>query len=355
MKNIQEGTIIYSVLVGSRAYGTNHKGSDYDYKHVYCQSAQSVLTDGYMPQIEFSKDDVAFELKRFVELLKTSNSTILEMVFANEKDIMYIHDDFKPFIENRAAFLSKKCGNSFLGFAFSNMSKAKGTNKKMNWDKEKIKRKTIEDFCFVLLDSGKSTSLKKYIKKYGLNQDNFGLVKIPNIMDGYAVFYNPSFKGLCGPESNEVKLSSIPKEKVYTFICNLFFNKNSYSQHCKDYREYQQWLKERNTDRYVDVKNHNQQIDGKNLMHCVRLLTMAKEIALGQGLIVKRPDANYLLSIRRGDLTLEKLLEESEQSVNEIKLLYANSNLRENIDEEIIKIIFLTIRQNFIKYERENN
>ena len=180
-------------------------------------------------------------------------------------------------------------------------------------------------------------------------------MKIPNIIDGYAVFYDLSFKGLCGSESNEVRLTSIPKEKVYTFIFNLFFNKNSYSQHCKDYREYQQWLKERNTERYVDVKNHAQKIDGKNLMHCVRLLTMAKEIALGQGLVVKRPDAEYLLSIRRGDVSLEKLLEESEKSVNEIRLLYADCHLPENIDEQIIKNIFLTIRQNFIKYEKENN
>jgi hypothetical protein len=39
---------------------------------------------------------------------------------------------------------------------------------------------------------------------------------------------------------------------------------------------------ERNLQRWVDVKSHDQKIDGKNMMHCYRLVQMAREIAEGK-------------------------------------------------------------------------
>jgi hypothetical protein len=64
--------------------------------------------------------------------------------------------------------------------------------------------------------------------------------------------------------------------------------------------EYQEWLQKRNLQRWVDVKSHDQKIDGKNMMHCYRLVQMAREIAEGKGVIVRRENAAELISIRRG-------------------------------------------------------
>jgi dTMP kinase len=50
---------------------------------------------------------------------------------------------------------------------------------------------------------------------------------------------NLGYKGLVNTsenESNQLKLSSIPKGE--TSICNIIYNKDAYSQHCKDYNEY---------------------------------------------------------------------------------------------------------------------
>jgi hypothetical protein len=41
--------------------------------------------------------------------------------------------------------------------------------------------------------------------------------------------------------------------------------------------EYQEWLQKRNLQRWVDVKSHDQKIDGKNMMHCYRLVQMARD------------------------------------------------------------------------------
>ena len=107
--------------------------------------------------------------------------------------------------------------------------------------------------------------------------------------------------------SNDVSLSEIGiNDKP---ICYMNFNKDGYSVHCKKYNEYQEWLKNRNTNRHVDVKNHGQKIDGKNMLHCVRLIKVAKEIAEGKGVIIEREDAEELLKIKRGEMNLQSIID----------------------------------------------
>jgi len=347
MKQIENGRIIFSVLVGSRAYGTHSEESDYDYKHVYVQDPLDVLINGYEDQINFNKDDVAYELKRFVELVKSSNPTIIEMLFSPVENILFIDDLFQPFIDNCESFLSKKCYLSFGGFADSQIKKAKGTNKKMNWENNKVTRKTVEDFCTVSLGQGKTMPLKKWNKYYDISE--MGLTKLPNIRDGYAVFYDESFKGLCDEKSNDVRLSSIPKEKLDTYLCDIFFNKDAYSQHCKDYREYQSWLKNRNTQRYVDIDNHGQKIDGKNMLHCMRMVTMSNEILSGKGVIVKRPDSDYLLDIRHGKYDLNFIIEKCEEIMADNKRLFKENILPNDIDHELLGELYKGVRKKIFK------
>ena len=51
----------------------------------------------------------------------------------------------------------------------------------------------------------------------------------------------------------------------------------------------------------------------KHGMHLIRLLRMGTEILSGKGVLVKRPDAEELVSIRRGDRSYDDLLEEAEK------------------------------------------
>ena len=50
------------------------------------------------------------------------------------------------------------------------------------------------------------------------------------------------------------------------------------------------------------------------MLHCVRLIRTAKEIAQGQGVIVERPDATELLKIRRGEVDLNYLISYNEEN-----------------------------------------
>ena len=89
----------------------------------------------------------------------------------------------------------------------------------------------------------------------------------------------------------------------------------------------QEWLENRNEARYVETQEHGQKIDGKNMMHCRRLLEMAREIGEGKGIIVRRPNREELISIRKGEVDLQSLIDRAENDIVEIDELYKNSNL----------------------------
>jgi hypothetical protein len=148
-------------------------------------------------------------------------------------------------------------------------------------------------------------------------------------------------------ESNALRLSSIPKWEEP--ICNIIYNKDGYTAHCKDYKSYQEWLENRNEQRWVDVQSHGQKIDGKNMMHCKRLLEMAEEIGQGKGIIVRRPNADELLAIRRGEVDLTSLLEGAEKKIKELDSIFENSSLPETIDQELVHSILVEIRKKFYK------
>lgn len=358
--------IVYKILVGSHAYGTNVEGSDEDIKGIFIQSPESVLEEGYLPQIEVSKDEVYFELGRFVDLVSGGNPTMLEMLYAPMDTIIY----YDPIMLNLFAYayklLTKQLRLSFGGYAIDQIKKASGLDKKMNWEDERKIRKTVLDFCYITdmnyndythppeIPNGgdnpnESYPLKDWLNRWGLSQNMLGLSSLNNFRYGYNVFIDfdaeYDYKGVVSDEdkANDISLSSIPKGRDRDAV--LYFNKDGYSVHCKEYNSYLTWLKERNEQRYIDVEGHGQRIDGKNMLHCVRLLDVATEIAQGKGLEVRRPNAEYLKSIRRGEVSLEEILKESQEKINNLDELFNQSGLPDKADKEFFKELVIKMRK----------
>ena len=361
---------LYLVIRGSHAYGTNIETSDTDFAGVFIQSVDDIFGFKYKEQINDDKNDtVIYEVRRFLELLGSNNPTVLELLNTPEECILYKHPVFDMILNDRDSFLSKKCANSFGGYARQQIGKAKGQNKKQNWEKDKVTRKDLLDFCYVI-EGEKTIPFKKskygdeykggflhnlFGKKYDVR--SFGLTNVPHAKDVYAVYYNETpgfYKGLVkvGDEdsvtpnygiSNQLRLSSIPKGEVS--LCNIVYNKDGYSEHCKDYREYQEWLEKRNLQRWVDVTSHGQQIDGKNMMHCRRLVDMAREIAEGKGILVRRDNAQELLAIRRGEVDLQTLIDYVESEIKVIDQLFKDSDLPDSVNQNLINTLLVKIRK----------
>lgn len=345
---------------GSHAYGTNIETSDVDLTGVYIQTLEDILGNGYKDQINDDNNDIVlYEIKRFLDLLSSNNPNILELLNTPEDCIIYKDPVFDIILENRDIFITKICAKSFGGYARQQISKARGQDKKQNWEKDKVTRKNPLDFCYIHRGE-KSFSLLKFMEEKGMSQKFCGLSNVPHSRDTYALFYdfkaeetdgdinykNLGFKGISFEESNQIRLSSIPVDtpKSY-FISHVSYNKDGYSQHCKDFREYEEWLEKRNEARWVDVKSHGQKIDGKNMMHCMRLMQMAREIGEGKGINVRRENAKELISIRKGEVDLETLINKAELEIKEIENIFNESNLPEFVDLEMIDNLLISIRK----------
>jgi len=357
------GKLIFKAIVGSQSYGTNIATSDTDYKGVYIQNEDDLLSFGYKEQIDFGKDEYYYEVRRFLQLLQSANPTVLELLYSPKECIIETSDIFNLIVENRNKFLTKKCKLSFGGYAIAQIKKAKGLDKKLNWDKERIERKTPIDFVY-LYDNGKTISLESWLKIDNKKQEYCGLVGLEHFPNCFALYYDYHahfihidkevksriykelfFKGIQLDDSNSIRTSSVPKGmNPQAIVC---FNKDAYSIHCKDYNEYIKWLENRNTQRYVDTSKHGQQIDGKNLLHCRRLLDMAIEIATLKTLNVKRPNSDYLLKIRKGELKLEDIISKAEEDIINLDTIYFNSGLPEEVNKEFINNLLIEIRHKY--------
>jgi hypothetical protein len=337
--------IIFKAIVGSQSYGTATPTSDIDYKGVYMQATRDLVSFGYKEQIDVTDDETYYELRRFIQLLQSANPTMLELLYSPEDCIIKTTPQFQLLVENRDLFLTKKCRDSFGGYAIAQIQKASGLNKKMNWEAEKVAKKDILDFCYVLLENEKSVKIRELLE---IPEGEFseckhiGLAKVNNFPDTYSMYYFPNLDGgICTAKSNDVQTRSIPKG--YDLLYYMRFDKNSYSMYCKDYKSYQDWLANRNTQRYVDTGGRS--IDGKNLLHCRRLIDMAKEIATEGIINVRRPNADYLLSIRKGLVEPEKLIAEMTQDIKDLDELFKNSNLPVDCDKDVVNNLLIKIRE----------
>jgi predicted nucleotidyltransferase len=354
-----QGLIIMESRMGSHAYGTSTPASDVDLRGVFVQPLDDVLKYGFVDQISDKTNDVTFyELGRFVDLVIGNNPNIIEMLAVPDDCMILKHPQFKRIESLKPQILTKKVRWTFAGYAVDQIQKARGYNKKMNWEEAQMTRKTVLDFCYVLKDGGSmpfklwmeyEPLMNTRILKNFATQKNFGLAAIDHGHDLYAMYYNPAPEwGIVSDEevANEVQLWSIPKGLDH--IGYLYFNQEGYTSHCKKYKEYQTWLKERNENRFKMNKEHGKNYDSKNMMHTYRLLLMAQELAEGK-LLVRRTDdqIDKLMKIRRGEYEYEDLLAEAEGMITGLDALYAASTLPEHVNKEVVLNTLLDMRRHF--------
>jgi hypothetical protein len=339
--------LLFECLSGSRAYGLDLPGSDTDIRGVFVLPKKQFYGLQSVDQVSSDKnDETYFELRRFAELLTKNNPNILEMLGVNPAHILYKHPLFDLFTTEMV--LSKLCKDTFAGYAFSQIKKAKGLNKKIH-NPEEPTRKTPLHFCYVVENQG-SVSLLKWLETKKIRQQDCGLVVIPNIRDLYGLYHDAGgalgFKGILQKENaNEVALSSVPKGCEPVAVMS--FNKDGYAKHCKDYRDYWDWVAVRNQERYQNTLQHGKNYDTKNMMHTFRLLDMAAEILEYGKIVVERPNREELLAIRRGEFLYEELLEKAEQKLLRIEALHATSTLPEMPDKDRIEAVLVEVREAF--------
>ncbi len=342
----QQQMLLFEATSGSHAYGLSLPTSDVDIKGVFVLPKVHFYGLGYLPQVNDAKNDVVYyELRRFVELLSKNNPNLLELLHTPPDCVRYRHPLFD--LLEPQWFLSKQCKDSFGGYAWSQIKKARGLNKKIVNPMPK-ERKTVLDFCFINYRQG-AISLPIWLQQTQRQQQYCGLVAIPHMHNVYGLYYDPNnsnYQGIVRPKTvDTLVLSSIPKGAEQVAL--LYFNKDGYRKYCKDYKQYWTWVEERNEHRYQGTLSHGQQYDAKNMMHTFRLLDMAEEILRDGVVQVRRPNRAALLDIRRGAHTYDALMEQAAAKMERIQQAYQRSPLPDQPNHAAIEQALIDIRMGF--------
>lgn len=336
--------ILLECISGSKAYNLDLPSSDTDIKGVFYLPKELFYSSEYIPQISDENNDVVFyEIGRYIELLAKNNPNILELLATPKDKILYKHAVMNAITSEM--FLSKKCKDTFAGYAMTQIRQARGLNKKIVNPIPK-ERKSILDFCQVLYKQG-SISLNKWLKIENKQQENIGLVAIPHFKTTYGLYYSENidvvYKGVMNKESsNNVSTSSVPKD--ISPLTHLYFNHDGYSKYCKDYKDYWDWVEKRNESRYENNLKHEKNYDSKNLMHTFRLLDMAEEILIEGKVNVRRENRDELLEIRSGKWTYEELVERANKKIESIAEAYEISSLPLNPNIKDIENMLVNLR-----------
>lgn len=339
-----QNLILLECISGSRAYGLDLPHSDTDIRGVFYLPRDQFYGFQYVPQVSNATNDIVYyELGRLFELMAKNNPNILELLATPSDKVLYQH----PLIDeiDLRLFLSKRCKDTFGGYAFTQIRKARGLNKKIVNPIPKEK-KTILDFCYILDEQG-SLSLTDWLSRRAVDQSQCGVAKIPHARDMYGLYVDElgtfSYRGLLKKENaTALGLSSIPKgERPAAYLS---FNQDGFAKYCQDYRAYWDWVENRNEERYLNNVEHGKNYDSKNLMHTFRLLEMAKEILKEGKVKVHRTDREALLKIRRGEFEYDELIERAEQKMAEIEVAYQHSPLPDQPDQAAIESLLIRLR-----------
>lgn len=396
--------VIYDYIRGSHAYGLNTETSDIDTSFVYIAPMKEVvgLRANYREQIADEKsDNVGYEVGRYLELLEKSNPTMLESLFIPDRCIRKKSPIMDKILAHRNEFLSKEALKSFSGYAYGQIKKARGLGKKIV--NPVTERKLPIDFCYTFNDKQGTEPIVAWLDKHGLKQIYCGLNHLQNMDQMYGVFYdigqhihmeyktveafkvawlegeihpyvfelikqylgrdvfdiysatefenvyaNIEPKGYHGVmkedgSSCDIHLDSIVKGDLP--ICYMSYNEDGYQSHCRQYKEYKDWEKNRNQARYEGNLGHN--YDSKNMSHCIRLLTMSLELARDHEFNVDRTniDREHLLAIKKHQYEYEEVLAKADELMSELDEAIKTCDLPDKVDHNMINKLLIDIRR----------
>jgi len=341
---LQQRTI-FLTKHGSHAYGTNIATSDIDIKGVAVPPKEILL--GFIQK--FEQADMGFEgldcaiysLQKFLGFAAANNPNLIELPFTDISCWIHSSPAWELVFNNKNLFLSQAAKHRFSGYAIAQLKRLNShrsyllrppTHKPTRQEYglpdhttipqeqrdalEAMMLKTIESWQvdFACLDDAKRIDL---------------LNKMSNCLADMKLSADDQYVAA----GNKLGLNAQAMEYLKS--------ERSYRSAMNSWHQYQTWLKERNPVRAEMERKFG--MDCKHAMHLVRLLKMCKEILNGQGVIVKRPDAEELLSIRNGAWSYDHLMDWTNKQMLEIENLSRTTTLPKQANRQAINKICIEI------------
>ncbi len=266
--------IILLTLGGSYAYGTNTQNSDIDLRGIALESEKELLGLANFEQFENkATDTVIYSLRKAIKLLLNCNPNVIEMLATEDKHLIMLSEEGKMLRDNIGLFLSKRCIESFGGYATSQLKRIENglaRDKYEQVDKEEhilnnINRK-LEHLKNQFIDYTKTGSINLYLDESQKEE-----------------FEKEIFM--------DIKLEHFP------------------------FRDFKVIYDEMNTvlSQYGKINSRNKRKSDeallKHAMHLIRLLEMGTEILEGKGVHTYRQNREFLMDIRNGKYYYDDIFE----------------------------------------------
>ncbi len=332
---------IFQYVSGSHQYGTNRLDSDIDFRGVFIaplssafelfqssfvatgtirQSLQSAIdliesgdfvaakncveaalqTDrgdlsiGVETVHNPGTDDELHELRKFLKLAAQANPNIIEFLYVEDL-IQITSPEWERIRKHRDLFLSKKARYTFAGYAIA-----------------QLKRIKLHRGYLLNPPTHKPTRVE------------FGLPENSKI-----------------PKDHQNALLSLPDEWIAAHAKEEVAKEKRYASALQLWSSYQKWERDRNPARKELERRYG--YDVKHSMHLVRLCRMAEEILRDGKVLVRRPDAEELKGILRGEWKYEDIEAVADGLDARLDALYAKSTVRDKPDLKGISVLYQEI------------
>lgn len=300
---------------GSHAYGTAIATSDLDYRGVFAADPVNVRTPFfpiYEAEDTLEEDTKLFELAHFMKLTLECNPNVIETLWVDDADITFRTPAYDLLRASRYKLLSSKIAFTTSGYALAQLKRIKGHNKWINNPQPEQAPRPCE-FVSLVQWFGKE---KMMPRDFDIQKFNVGYRLIPYSEVLFGLYPADGFNAVTETGALNAAFDG-ERSELDAPLAVIKWNREEYRTDKERHEQYWTWKKNRNVTRSALEEHYG--YDTKHAMHLVRLLRMGVESLRDGELIVRRPDAEELLSIRDGAWTYEQIVEYAEQMDKDVR------------------------------------
>lgn len=205
---------------GSHAYGTNIETSDIDIRGVCLPNTDTLIGLNKFYQEEQKDEDtdvVIYEFSKFVRLAMDNNPNVIEML--GNREYLVFNEVGQMLLDNVNLFLSKRCINTFMGYATAQLRRLENflaVTEYTQEEKNKYIKQTMDVAMTKLEDKNKL--FKEGSIKVNLDKNN-NLIIDCNIKDAPIDLVRASLNDLLTIEKTYNKLGQRNTKKDEAHLC----------------------------------------------------------------------------------------------------------------------------------------
>lgn len=350
--SISDGTQ-YLVMAGSHSYGMARPESDIDVRgwaippkeyflsyHKHFEQTEQRWTHKNFPWMEQLKwrlgegivyahqdepiDCCIYGIQKFVKLAANCNPNIIELLFVEDEDILYMSELGAALRRHRDLFLTSRAFYTFTGYAVAQL---KRINTHRRWlinppTSQPVRRDHgLPDRTVIPADQREAADklIEKQVRLWLLEEADIDSTLVQTIQEDIAEAVASVTAGQSFRES--VRQAAGERLGMSENFIDILQREKRYKQAKTEWSQYQGWLKNRNPARAELEARYG--YDTKHASHLIRLLIQATDILVKGTLTIKDPGrAKFLFEIRSGAWTYDELIAWADQAMNALEELY---------------------------------